>query len=590
MHILFLFLLATSACFAQKNTYRISFENAEHHEANIQISFPSLEQDTLTVRMSRTSPGRYALHEFAKNVYGLKATNSKGEKLDITRPDPHSWAITGHDGQVNLEYILFGNRADGTYTQIDQTHAHLNIPATFMYSESLKQRPVEVIFDTRHFPHWKIATQLKQLGQNTFYAPNLYYFMDSPTEISNFDSREFEIDGQLIRFILHHPGTAQEFDEYWEKTREIVRQQKAIFGELPQFDFGKYTFLGCYMPQVSGDGMEHRNSTVLTSGTSLADGGMKGNIGTVAHEFFHAWNVERIRPQSLEPFDFTEANMSGLLWFAEGFTSYYTGLSLARAGIITPQAYAKGLNGTFNYVWNSPARQYFNPVEMSYQAPFVDAATSIDPVNRENTFISYYSYGSMLGLALDLQLRQKGQNLDAFMELVWEKYGEPEVPYDLQDLENALAAYAGKDFAENYFGKYIYSSEMPDYEQLLDQVGLRLKKGSENAFFGASVQKDDEGFYVSSNPKKNTPAYKAGLDEGDRILTVNGTTLEAENSWEDEFGQYKPGEQLKLEIERFGKKMHKTVILEADPAFAISIDEGAKPEAVAARKEWLSAK
>jgi predicted metalloprotease with PDZ domain len=590
MRILFLFLLATSACFAQKNTYRISFENAEHHEANIQISFPSLEQDTLTVRMSRTSPGRYALHEFAKNVYGLKATNSKGEKLDITRPDPHSWAISGHDGQVNLEYILFGNRADGTYTQIDQTHAHLNIPATFMYSESLKQRPVEVIFDTRHFPHWKIATQLKQLGQNTFYAPNLYYFMDSPTEISNFDSREFEIDGQLIRFILHHPGTAQEFDEYWEKTREIVRQQKAIFGELPQFDFGKYTFLGCYMPQVSGDGMEHRNSTVLTSGTSLADGGMKGNIGTVAHEFFHAWNVERIRPQSLEPFDFTEANMSGLLWFAEGFTSYYTGLSLARAGIITPQAYAKGLNGTFNYVWNSPARQYFNPVEMSYQAPFVDAATSIDPVNRENTFISYYSYGSMLGLALDLQLRQKGQNLDAFMELVWEKYGEPEVPYDLQDLENALAAYAGKDFAENYFGKYIYNSEMPDYEQLLAQVGLRLKKGSENAFFGASVQKDDEGFYVSSNPKKNTPAYKAGLDEGDRILTVNGTTLEAESSWEDEFGQYKPGEQLKLEIARFGKKMHKTVILEADPAFEISIDEGAKPEAVAARKEWLSAK
>lgn len=590
MRILILFLLATSACFAQKNTYRISFENAEHHEANIQISFPSLEQDTLTVRMSRTSPGRYALHEFAKNVYGLKATNSKGEKLDITRPDPHSWAITGHDGQVNLEYILFGNRADGTYTQIDQTHAHLNIPATFMYSESLKQRPVEVIFDTRHFPHWKIATQLKQLGQNTFYAPNLYYFMDSPTEISNFDSREFEVEGQLIRFILHHPGTAQEFDEYWEKTREIVRQQKAIFGELPQFDFGKYTFLGCYMPQVSGDGMEHRNSTVLTSGTSLADGGMKGNIGTVAHEFFHAWNVERIRPQSLEPFDFTEANMSGLLWFAEGFTSYYTGLSLARAGIITPQAYAKGLNGTFNYVWNSPARQYFNPVEMSYQAPFVDAATSIDPVNRENTFISYYSYGSMLGLALDLQLRQKGQNLDAFMELVWEKYGEPEVPYDLQDLENALAAYAGKDFAENYFGKYIYNSEMPDYEQLLAQVGLRLKKGSENAFFGASVQKDDEGFYVSSNPKKNTPAYKAGLDEGDRILTVNGTILEAESSWKDEFGQYKPGAQLKLEIERFGKKMHKTVILEADPAFEISIDEGAKPEAVAARKEWLSAK
>ena len=220
MRILILFFLATSVCFAQKNTYRISFENAEHHEANIKVSFPNLEQDSLTVRMSRTSPGRYALHEFAKNVYEVKATNSKGEQLEISRPDPYSWIITGHEGHVNLEYTLFGNRADGTYTQIDQTHAHLNIPATFMYSESLKQRPVEVIFNTQQFPDWKIATQLKQIDSNTYYAPDLYYFMDSPTEISNFDSREFEMDGQVIKFTLHHPGTPQEFDEYWEKTKE----------------------------------------------------------------------------------------------------------------------------------------------------------------------------------------------------------------------------------------------------------------------------------------------------------------------------------------------------------------------------------
>lgn len=590
MRILILFLLTGSLCFAQTNTYHISFENAEHHEAFIKVSFPDLQQDSLTVRMSRTSPGRYALHEFAKNVYGVKATDSKGKKLEILRPDPYSWTITGHDGTVNLEYILFGNRADGTYTQIDLTHAHLNIPATFMYSESLKERPVEVTFDTRHHPDWKIATQLKDLGNSKFSAPDLYYFMDSPTEISNFDSREFELDGEIIRFVLHHPGTEQEFDAYWEKTKEIVRQQKAIFGELPSFDFGKYTFLACYMPQVSGDGMEHRNSTVLTSGASLGEGGMEGNIGTVAHEFFHAWNVERIRPQSLEPFDFTEANMSGLLWFAEGFTSYYTGLTLARAGIISPEEYAEGLNGTFNYVWNSPAREYFNPVEMSYQAPFVDAAASIDPVNRENTFISYYSYGSMLGLALDLQLRQKGLNLDDFMKLVWETYGEPEIPYELQDLERSLAAYAGEEFAQNYFGNFIYNSKMPNFENLLASVGLKISRDSKNAFFGTSVKKDEEGFFVGSNPKKNTPAYKAGLDIGDRILSINGKPLNKDVSWKDEFGQYNPGNILQLEIDRYGNRMQKTVTIEADPTFTISIDENAGPEAVAAREEWLSAR
>ena len=590
MRCLILLLFVSVLGFGQTNSYHISFENAEHHEAKVEASFPQLKEDTLVVRMSRTSPGRYALHEFAKNIYGVKATDSRGNQLKITRPDPYSWTITGHDGTVNLEYILFGNRADGTYTQIDLTHAHLNIPAAFMYSEALKNRPVEVTFDTRNNPNWKVATQLKDLGSNKFYAPDLYYFMDSPTEISDFDSREFELDGQLIRFALHHPGSTQEFDEYWKKTQEIVRQQKAIFGELPDFDFGSYTFLGCYMPQVSGDGMEHRNSTVLTSTRPLAEGGMERNIGTVAHEFFHAWNVERIRPESLEPFDFTEANMSGLLWFAEGFTSYYTGLTLARAGIITPEEYADGLNGTFNYVWNSPAREYFNLVEMSYQAPFVDAASSIDPVNRENTFISYYSYGSMLGLALDLQLRQKGQNLDDFMKLTWEKYGKPEVPYDLEDLQMALADYAGKDFAETYFQNYIYSSKMPNYEQLLSSVGLNIERDSKNAFFGTSVKNDGEGLYISGNPKMNTPAYKAGLNLGDRIISINGKTFGAESSWKDEFGQYKPGDILEMQIDRYGNMMQKTVTLEADPTFEISIDQDANPKAVAARKRWLSGK
>ncbi|MCY2686286.1 M61 family metallopeptidase [Salinimicrobium sp. TH3] len=590
MRILFLFFLLTSAGFSQTNTYTISFENAGHHEANVKVTFPYLKQDSLSVRMSRTSPGRYALHEFAKNVYGVKATNSKGEKLEIIRPDPYSWTITDHDGTVNLEYILFGNRADGTYTQIDENHAHLNIPATFMYSEALKKRPVEVTFDTQAHPTWKIATQLKQLEGNKYYAPDLYYFMDSPTEISDFDSREFEIDGEEIKFILHHPGTEQEFDEYWEQVKEIVRQQKAIFGELPEFDFGEYTFLACYMPNVSGDGMEHRNSTVLTDVTSLGEGGMKENIGTVAHEFFHAWNVERIRPESLEPFDFTEANMSGLLWFAEGFTSYYTGVTLARAGILTPEEYVKSLNGTFNYVWNSPAREFFNPVEMSYQAPFVDAAASIDPVNRENTFISYYSYGSMLGLALDLQLRQKGQNLDEFMKLVWETYGETEIPYDIEDLERALSTYAGKEFAKSYFNDYIYSSKMPDYEKLFAHVGLQIKRGAKNAFFGASVRTDDDGFYISGNPYKGSPAYTSGLSEGDQIISLSGIVLEKDHSWKDKFSKFNPQDTITLEIERFGRKMKKTVMLEKDPAYTISIDPKATAKAVKEREAWLSKK
>ena len=590
MRILFILLFFCTFSFGQTNTYEISFPNAVHHEAEIEVNFPEVEEDTLVVRMSRTSPGRYALHEFAKNVYGVSATDSSGKPLEITRPDPYSWAISGHDGTINLEYTLFGNRADGTYTQIDETHAHLNIPATFMFSESLKERPVEVTFETSHHPEWKIATQLKKLDDDTFFAPDLYYFMDSPTEISDFDVREFIVDGQKIKFVLHHPGTDAEFDQYFEKVKKIVKEQKTVFGELPKFDYGEYIFLADYMPNVSGDGMEHRNSTILTSVESLGEGGMEGNIGTVSHEFFHAWNVERIRPEALEPFDFTEANMSGLLWFAEGFTSYYTPLTLVRGGIITPEEYIESVNRTFNYVWTSPGRQYFNPIEMSYQAPFVDAATSVDPVNRENTFISYYSYGSVLGLALDLKLRQKDLNLDDFMKRMWEKYGEPEVPYDLDDLESTLAEYAGEDFAEEFFENYIYNSKMPDYEKLFSTVGLNLNRASENAFFGASVRGGEENVVISGNPSKDGPAYKAGFSAGDKILSVNGTAIGSGDAWEEQLKKFAPGDTIQLEIERYGEKMSKEVVLAEDPSYVINIDATAGKKAVEARKEWLSGK
>ncbi|WP_458308855.1 M61 family metallopeptidase [Croceiramulus getboli] len=458
------------------NTYSISFANALHHEGLIKVVFPELASQPLTVRMARTSPGRYALHEFAKNVYGVKATNSAGNELTITRPDPYSWTISGHDGTVQLEYTLFANRADGTYAQIDETHAHLNMPATFMFAEGLEERPIQIIFDVRQDLNWKIATQLKQENETIYSAPDLNYFMDSPTEISAFDSRSFMVDDQSIRFVLHHPGTAQEFDTYFEQVKKIVLEQKAVFGELPDFDFGTYTFLACYMPNVDGDGMEHRNSTVLTDVEALADGGMENNIGTVSHEFFHAWNVERLRPADLEPFDFYEVNMSDCLWFAEGFTSYYDDLILCRAGIITEEQYIEGLTGTFNYVWNSPALVLFNPIEMSRKAPFVDAATTVDPTNWANTFVSYYSYGSVLGLALDLSLREKGLTLDSYMQRLWEQYGSPEKPYTVSNLEETLSDYAGAEFAESFFPNTSILVKYPIINACWNRLALRFRE------------------------------------------------------------------------------------------------------------------
>ena len=333
--------------------------------------------------------------------------------MPVSRPSPTNGTLSGHDGTVKITYTLFGDHVDGTYAGIDETHAHLNAPATFLYARGFEDKPAFVKFEIPAGKNWTVATQLKpQTEPNSFSAPNFQYLMDSPTELADFMWREWPVQEngktKTIRFALHHNGTAAEFDKYIEATKKIVQEAQQVFGELPDFDFGTYTFIGCYLPHVAGDGMEHRNSTILTSPKPLKTSATD-NLGTVSHEFFHSWNVERIRPKNLEPFNFKEANMSDALWFAEGFTSYYGDLLLCRSGALSQDAYAKALGSTLNNFLQLPGKDLYSPVEMSQQAPFVDAARSVDNVNRLNTYVSYYTYGDVLALALDLSIRSNSR-------------------------------------------------------------------------------------------------------------------------------------------------------------------------------------
>lgn len=590
--------LLFSVSFAQTSTnYSISFDNAEHHEAQVTMLLKHLDDGVLSLRMSRTSPGRYALHEFAKNVYSVEATDENGKTLTITRPNPYQWDISGHKGTVKVSYTLFANFGDGTYAQIDESHAHLNIPATFMFAKGYEHRPIELSISPRQDLDWKVATQLKKLDENRFYAPDLDYFIDSPIEISNHRVRSFEVGQgdkkQRVEFVLHQNDDYSGFEEYMKHVQAIVEEQAAVFGEYPSFDYGRYTFLACYMPQVDGDGMEHRNSTILTTTRALAEGGLQRNIGTVSHEFFHAWNVERLRPRSLEPFDYENANMSGALWFAEGFTSYYTTLIMVRAGVIDEATYVDLLASGINQVVLSPGRTYFNPIEMSYQAPFVDAATSVDPVNRNNTFISYYTYGKVLGLGLDLSLRtlNKDLDLDGYMKLLWKKYGKNEIPYSVRDLEDALNTYAGKEFSQEFFENYVYNSKLPDYRSLLETVGIELsQQEGGNGYSGLRLQKKGNRWYVGNNPRQGGPSYEAGLTAGDRILSVAGKTLDSETKPNQLFKGHQPGDEVTVKFQRFGKTKKTQLKLIANPNFKTSLKENPGKEANKSLKNWLESR
>jgi predicted metalloprotease with PDZ domain len=581
--------------------YDVSFPNAVHHEAEISVTFPDLPNRPLELRMSRSSPGRYAIHEFGKNVYSIRAEDGRGETLEISRPNPYQWDVMGHDGTVKVTYTLFADRAGGTYAGIDETHAHLNMPAAFMWARGLHDRPIRITFRPPADSGWKVASQLGPTDDPmTFTAPHLQYFLDSPTELSDHTMRTWEVTSNgrsyTMRMAVHHEGTEAEVDEYVEMAKKVVDEQIAVFGEPPAFEFDTYTFIADYLPYVSGDGMEHRNSTILASTRSLREAA-RGLLGTVSHEFFHAWNVERIRPRSLEPFDFEGANMSGELWFAEGFTSYYTGIFLKRAGLRPLEEYAHGLSGGLDFVITSPARRFFSAVEMSMQAPFVDAARSVDPTNLTNTFISYYTWGSVIGLNLDLTLRsQFDQTLDDFMRLVWQKYGKTEIPYTVNDLQQTLGEFTGDGtFAAEFFGKFITGREVPDYERLLANAGFLLRKANPGVpYLGVVLDEDSSGVFIQSGTSIGRPAYNAGLDRGDRFISLDGKRVTNLDELRAAYRPYQPGDDIEVVYEQRGRTKTATLHLIENPHLeVVTYEEAGMPVTEDMRRfrdSWLGAK
>lgn len=579
--------------------YEISFPNAAHREARVRAIFRGLGDVPLELRMSRSSPGRYAIHEFAKNVYSVSATDGAGRPLPVGRTSPYRWTVAGHDGEVVVEYTLYADRGDGTYSQVDATHAHLNMPATFMWAGGLGQRPIEVRFD-RPDPSWKIATQLQPTASaDTFRAPNLQYFMDSPVELSDHAIREWQVEepGRTysIRLALHHEGTAEEADHFAQMAERVVRAQIEMFGDVPDFDFGTYTFLADYVPHASGDGMEHRNSTYLTSSRSLADAEY-AQIGTLSHEFFHAWVVERLRPAELEPFDFDNANPTPSLWFAEGFTSYYGPLFVRRAGVSTIDEYLEQLGGTLSYVLASPARRYGSPQEMSLRAPFVDAASSIDPTNDDNIFLSYYPYGAIIALALDLELRQRfpGRTLDDYMRHMWQTHGRTERSFTPQGLQVGLAAVTGDAaFAEDFFRSRIAGSALPDFEPLLRQAGLLLRQRSATgAWTGPEgLEAEDGAVTVSTNAQVGSPLYRAGVERGDRIVSLGGVPIDSVEAWNSALARFAPGAEAELVFVQRGRENRSRIVFAADPMLELVRFENANltptAEQLAFRAAWL---
>jgi predicted metalloprotease with PDZ domain len=488
------------------------------------------------------------------------------------------------------------------------------MPATFMWARGMTDAPVSIKFEVPD--GWDVATQLFPTDEEGVYtAPDFAYFMDSPTHIGPIKWRMWDVEGDgkmyTLRIAIDHDGTDAELDDYTEKARKIVAEQFAMWRDIPDFETGTYTFIVVYLPYADGDGMEHRNSTIVVSSHAIADG-VVDRLGTVSHEFFHAWNVERMRPATLEPFDFEKANMSRELWFAEGFTSYYTDVFIRRAGLIDDAEYADYISWTVNAVLNDPGRRFFSAIEMSMQAPFVDAATSVDPQNKDNTFISYYTWGSGIGLALDLTLRtQFDLTLDDLMRAMWAEYGVPERPYVVEDIERKLGELTDDPvFAADFFDRYIRGHEAPDYQALLAEAGFEVRlRNPGSAWLGADVTAVKSGsssvipaeagiqssygggVVINQEPLIGSPLYGAGLARRDRIVTVNGRKVTSADYLKAALSFSNPGDTLKIGYVKRGVEGTVDVVLTQDPTVEVvtfeEIGRQVPAEATQIRSEWL---
>jgi predicted metalloprotease with PDZ domain len=505
--------------------------------------------------------------------------------------------VGGHDGTVRVTYRVYGDRVDGTYLAVDTTHAHINMPATLMWARGLESRPAHVSFEVPVGAKWQIATQLRPTNNPvTFTAANLQYLMDSPVELSAFTLRTIRVDpATAVRLAVHHPGSASDVDQLAGDVGRLVREAGAVFGEFPNYDVGHYTFLIDSLPYADGDGMEHRNSAVVTLNGAAGSLRRPDLLGTIAHEFFHGWNVERIRPRSLEPFNFEEANVSGELWLGEGFTSYYETVLVQRAGLASLEETAAEFGRMIDTVVRAPGRSLRSAVDMSRLAPFVDAARWIDRTNWDNLYISYYTWGAAIGLGLDLSLRAHTAGrvtLDDYLRAMWRVHGRVEpagtpapgapsaeglvaAPYTLDDARDRLAEVSDRSFADQFFDRFVEGREVVDYAGLLQRAGLILQRRNAGRAWLGEARFD----YRASSARLvgpalfGSPLYRAGLDQDDEIATIAGEMISSAGQLERVLQRHRPGDVVPVVVLRRGIPTSTTLTFEEDPRLELALAE-----------------
>ncbi len=598
--------------------YRLSMPRPQSHlfEVAIEVELDPNNKNiaSLDFQMPKWSPGRYAVFDFAKNVQEVKALsvvcpppssfshlNCKESPLPVTRVDTQTWRVnTTGISKVTVSYNVFGNDLSGTFSQLDTRHANFNGASVFMYVVNHKQHPIKLQIEPPS--GWRIINGLtNRTDQREWHFPNYDILIDTPTEIApHWTREEFQVDGKKYYVVIHSFG-----DEGGKRSalirdiEKIVRAQIAMWGQ-PEFD--SYTFLIHFAADDrSGDGMEHLNSTQIIEPGALAEPGVyESTLDTVSHEFFHVWNVKRLRPVELGPWDWTRPLNTRSLWIAEGITNYYGHLMLRRAGIWDDARFLQRESDTIIDVENSPGSQLMSAEESSLSAPFIDDAPHAQQTNLVNTAISYYSKGEVLGLVLDLLIRGKTNgkvSLDHVMRRMYAEFylNSPNATYYLrgrgytnEDFERMSSEVAGFDLGD-FFRRHVRGVEPPPYEEAFQLMGLRLVRVPAREPYNAGIMLNWENPEISiGGVRHGSPAENAGLQRDDEIVSIGGKSVTREN-WRNVLSQYKSGDRVPITVKRDRGTIQTNLVLGQPERFEYRIEErnDATAGQRALRAAWL---
>lgn len=535
-----------TVCSPATIVYTCDATQTGEHFFHITIQSPNDGQSTLDFQMPAWN-ALYQIRDFAHRVRRVKAVNPAGAALPVEKIDKQTWRVfTQGAAEATLTYEVFANDLSPFDSQLDPHHAFINPALIFMYPVGKKSLPLEVKF--RVPDNWRIATELVPTpNSHDFSANNYDHLADTPIEIGTFRRYQFEVKGAQIAVVVDSDTVVLEEKDLLELLKRIIAAEFELMQDVP---LTHYTFIYHFPSGPASGGMEHAFSTAINVSAPQVTQRLNSIAGVSAHEFFHLWNVKRIRPASLEPIDYTKENPSRALWFSEGFTSLYGAYILVRSGVQSKEEFYEGLARTIQSEQTRPAHLLQSAEESSLDTWYDKYAFYRRPENS----ISYYTKGEIIGLLLDLAIRKATDNhksLDDLMRFLNVQYAKRGLFFDERTgVPDAVAQVVGKRFDE-FFTQYVRGVHEIEYDKFLGMAGLKLTiQPRPVADLGFTVSQNFDGSPVVDETLKDGPAEKAGLKRGDELIEINGQVVS--RNVVEQVASLKPETTLALKVRRRG--------------------------------------